>query len=291
MENWDDLKYVLMVQRHGGLSGAARALNVNHSTVSRRLSALEETMGVRLFDRLPGGLKATVHGEHCVEIAQEIERHVLDLNLSIAAKDARLAGPLKVSSPQLIVQMHLAEICGKFCELYPQIDLTMIATSDAVNLHRREADVSVRAVTEPEDSLWGRKALSQNCAYYGARNYLETREETDGLKCLNFMWHGDDPAPEILKAYPKSRVVSKFDDMVAVVGAVQAGVGIARMPCFIGDATPNLMRVPHIDLAPYLDIWVLTHPDLRKVPRIQTFMRFVHQELKAREPVFLGTNN
>ncbi len=288
MDNWDDLKYALMVHRHRGLSGAARTLGVNHSTVSRRLSALEDRMGVRLFDRLPSGLKATEHGERCIETAEEIERHVLDLNVSIASKDELLAGPLKVSAPQLIVQVHLADIAARFKELYPQIDLTIIATSDAVNLHRREADVSVRAVKEPEDTLWGRKVLSQNCMYYGARDYLEATPDTNTLKCINFMWHGNDPAPEVLKAYPRSKVVAKFDDMVAVVGAVEAAMGIARMPCFIGDSNPKLARVAKIPQEPYFDIWVLTHPDLKDVPRIKTFMRFVAKELKSRKHLFLG---
>jgi len=288
MKSWDDLKYVLYVERHGGLSGAARALMVNHTTVSRRISALEDQMGVRLFDRLPSGLKITQHGQRCVEAAQEIERHVLSLDLSIAGKDQNMAGPLKVSAPQLIIQLHLAEIAGKFKKIYPQIDLSLIATSDALNLHRREADVSIRAVNEPDDTLWGRKAFSQNCMYYGSCDYLQEKKQAPALDCINFMWRGDDVATEVLKPYPQSRVIAKFDDMVAVLGAVKAGMGIARMPCFIGDSQSDFRRVPNIAPAPYLDIWILTHPDLKDVPRIKTFMRFVVEELKQREAIFLG---
>ena len=288
MENWDDLKYILAIHRHGGLSGAARFLGVNHTTVSRRLSAVETDMGVRLFDRLTSGLAATDHGERCVESAKEVERHILDLDLAIASKDEVLAGPLKISAPQLIVQVHLADIVAKFKKAYPQIDITLIATSDAVNLHRREADVSVRAVKEPEDTLWGRRVLQQNCRYYGAKTYLEEKNQSSNLDCINFMWRGDEPAPEVLKAYPDAKVIAKFDDMVAVLGAVQAAMGIARMPCFIGDSNPALARVPNIPDEPYFDIWVLTHPDLKDVPRIKTFMRFAASKLKKREPLFLG---
>ena len=288
MENWDDIKYALAIHRHGGLSAAARNLGVNHSTVSRRLSALETSMGVRLFDRLPTGLKITNHGERLIESALEIERHILELNLSIASKDQILAGPLKISAPQLIIQLHLADIVTKFKETYPQIDITMIGTSDTVNLHRREADVSIRAITDSEETLWGRKALSQNCCYYGAKSYLKEKTNADRLNCINFMWHGDVVAPKVLKTYPNSHVIAKFDDMVSVVGAVQVGMGIARMPCFIGDANPYLQRVPNISPEPYFDIWILTHPDLKDVPRIKTFMRFAAKEFKDREPLFLG---
>lgn len=288
MENWDDLKYALAIYRHGTLSGAARTLGVNHATVSRRLSTLETQMGARLFDRMSDGLHPTEHGEKAIESAIEIERHVLSLEVSIAAKDTVLAGPLKISAPQLIVQLKFADILAEFKALYPQIDLQIIATLDAVNLHRREADVSIRVVNEPENTLWGQRVLQQNCMYYASRSYLEQRQEQDPLNCLNFMWRGDQPAPEVLKAYPNARVIARFDDMVAVYGAVNAGMGIARMPCFIGDSNPTFQRVPHIDSAPYHDLWILTHPDLRKVPRIQAFMRFAATRLRKLQPFFLG---
>lgn len=158
MENWDDLKYALAVHRHGGLSGAARALGVNHSTVSRRLSALETRMGVRLFDRFANGLTATALGEQAIQTAEEMERHALDLDLAIFGQDMEMAGPLKVSAPQLVIQVALASFFTEFTRAYPKINLTVIATSDTVNLHRREADISIRASNEPEGTLWGRKS-------------------------------------------------------------------------------------------------------------------------------------
>jgi len=288
MESWDDLKYALAVYRHGGLSAAARTLGVNHSTVSRRVAALENKMGVRLFDRLPNGFKITAYGERAIETALEVERRFLDLDLSIASKDIDLAGPLKVSAPQLIIKVHLAEIFTAFTKAYPEIDLTIIATSDEVNLYRREADVSVRAVNDPDDTLWGRKILSQNRMYYGSKTYLKEIEDHQVIHCLNFMWGGDDAPAEVLKTYPKARVAAKFDDMVAVLAAVNAGMGIARMPCFLGDSEENLQRVEGIKEQPYSDIWILTHPDFKKVPRIKVFMRFVAEALKETQSKFLG---
>lgn len=288
MYSWDDLKYALAVHRYGGLSGAARELGVNHSTVSRRLSALEARMGVRLFDRFANGLSITSFGEHTIKAAEEMERHALDLDLTIAGQDMELAGPLKVSAPQLIIQEVLAEIFVDFSKIYPKISLTIIATSDAVNLHRREADVSILASNEPGESLWGRKVLSQRCMYYGSENYLSGRKSGDALDCINFLWRGDEPAEEVLKVYPAARVVAKFDDMVAVFSAVQAKMGIARMPCFLGERTKGMRRVPGIEAQPYSDIWVLTHPDLQKLPRVRVFMKFVSDALKDKEGLFLG---
>lgn len=288
MKNWDDLQYVLAAHRHGGLSGAARALGVNHATVSRRLSAIEETMRVRLFDRFSTGLKATEFGEQAVQTALEMEQKVLGLTLSIEARDQDLAGPLKVSAPQLIIDKILASIFVEFSRTYPQIDLSIIATSDSVNLHRREADVAIRGSNDPEGSLWGRKVLSQNCTYFGTKSYLTHISPEAPLDCINFLWRGNEPAPEVIKAYPKARVIAKFDDMVAVLGAVRAGMGVARMPCLLGDSEPDFQRLEHVPLQPYYDIWILTHPELRNVSRIQHFMRFAARRLENASHRFLG---
>ncbi|MEH6496592.1 MAG: LysR family transcriptional regulator [Pseudomonas marincola] len=288
MESWDDLKYALAVHRHGGLSGAARSLGVNHSTVSRRLSTLEKSMGVRLFDRFASGLRVTSFGEHAILAAESMEELALALDLSIAGRDMELAGPLKVSAPQLIIKVVLAPVLAEFAKIYPNIKLTVIATSDAVNLHKREADVSILASNEPDGTLWGRKVLSQNCRYYGERKYLAGCDQASELDCINFLWRGDDPAAEILKAYPRARVTAKFDDMVAVHGTVLAGSGVARMPCFLGGSTEELEALPYVEKQPYSDIWVLTHPDLQKLPRIRTFMRYISEKLKEKEKLFLG---
>ncbi len=288
MLQWDDLKYVLAIHEHGGLSGAGRALGVNHSTVSRRLAAIEAQMNARLFERFSTGLEATAAGQKAIKAAQQMEAQVLDLEVAVAGQDRQLQGQLKVSAPQLIIKVVLAEIFKEFCVRYPKIELTIIATSDAVNLHRREADVSILASNTPDETLWGRKILSQNCRYYGAGSYLESLSDHNSLDCLNFLWRGDEPAEQVRDAFDNARVLAKFDDMVAVLGAVEAGMGIARMPCFLGDSNPTLRALAAIEPEPYSDIWLLTHPDLKSVARIELFMNFVKDRLIKRQDLFLG---
>jgi len=245
-------------------------------------------MGVRLFDRFANGLTATAFGKHAIQTAEDMERHALDLDLAIAGRDMELAGPLKVSAPQLIIQVALADVFAEFTKIHPKISLTVIATTDEVNLHRREADVSILASDNPGRTLWGRKVLSQRCMYFGAKSYLSNLHQKKTLDCINFMWRGDEPADEIVAVYPSAHVVAKSDDMVAVYSLVQAGMGIARMPCFLGDSAKDLERVPDLEAQPYSDIWVLTHPDLQKLPRVRVFMKFVSEALKSKENLFLG---
>lgn len=286
--DWDDLKYVLAVYREGGLSGAAKLLGVNHSTVSRRITQLEDKIGARLFERFASGLKPTIAGVKAAETARMMEAEVLDLDLAIAGRDRELSGALKVSIPQLIFTAALVDIFKAFQQQYPKITLNIVATTDAINLHRREADVSIQANNTPEETLWGRKVLTQNCGLYASKDYLLNRNDKQSLDCLHFPWRGDKPSENVLSVYPEAKVVAFFDDMVAAHGAVVAGMGVARMPCFLGDTTNGLVRVPGLELQPYSDVWVLTHPDLQHVPRIRAFMDFAIQELAKKQDLFHG---
>lgn len=295
MEDWDDLKYVLAVARYGGLSGAARSLKVNHSTVSRRLSALETRIGARLFERLPSGLAPTEEGNAAIEAAKRVETEVFALDRRIMARDTVLEGPLRVTAPQLIFQAQLAQIMARFAALNPQIELTMIGANETLNLHRREADVAIRVSDTPDPSLYGRIAVGQNRRYYASRDYMRAQGEAftrtiDGaaIGCVTFVWWGEGPPADVLARFPNAKVSARSDDMLAVHAAVRAGMGIGRMPCFLGDGDPALVRVPGFEPTRYLDIWVLTHPDLKKVERIRRFMRFATDAFKARADLYLG---
>lgn len=295
MENWDDLKFVLAVARAGGLSGAARKLGVNHSTVSRRLSALETALGTRLFERLPGGLVPTTAGTEAVEAARKIETELFALDTRITAQDAELEGPLRVTAAQLIFQVQLAEIIARFAERHPQIELSMIAANEVLSLQRREADVAVRVTDRPDDTLFGRRATGQSRTFYASKTYLRTHDEALSktsdpaeIACVTFKWWDQGPPKEIRERFPNARTSVVCDDMIALHAAVRAGLGIGRLPCFLGDPDPELDRVPGFELGRYLDIWILTHPDLKHVERIRRFMRFAADEFKANTGFYLG---
>lgn len=295
MENWDDLKFVLAVSRAGGLSGAARALGVNHSTVSRRITAIETAMGVRLFDRLPRGLRPTEAGETAIQSAEVIERQVMDLSLAIAARDEDLAGVIRVTVPPLVVQAHLADVFTEFTTLHPQIDLTILATNETLNLHQREADVAIRVSDTPDETLFGRRVIGQNSCYYVSKRYLEAHQDalmrgdaTFPLDYVGFIWWGDNPPEGVSDVFPAARISAKFDDMVAAHAAVKSGLGATRMPCFLGDSDPDLCRLPGFSPQPYLGIWVLTQSHLQSVRRVRLFMSFISQALEGRAALYRG---
>ncbi|MFN3249870.1 LysR family transcriptional regulator [Roseibium album] len=296
MDNWDDLKFVLAIATAGNVTRAAKRLGVTHSTVSRRLSALEESMATRLFERLPEGFVPTAAGEQAVAAARRVEAEVLTLDTRITAQDTELEGPLRITAAQLLFQVQLAEIMQQFSERHPRIELQMIAANEKLSLHRREADIAVRVTDNPGETLFGRLATGQNRCYYMSRNFarkyretMETGHASIPLPCVTFKWWGQGVPKEVRTRYTSAFISLVADDMIALLAAVKAGIGVGRLPCFLGDPDPDLVRIPGMEPSRYLDIWVLTHPDLKNVARIRTFLRFAADAFKARSGLYLGT--
>jgi len=125
--DWDDLRYVLATSRQGGLSGAAKALGVNHATVARRISAAEEALQVKLFDRLPGGYRPTDAGRSAARAAEGLETQVADLQRDIGARDTEVAGDLTVTAPQLMIEHILAPILRDFGQAHPDVRLPQLS--------------------------------------------------------------------------------------------------------------------------------------------------------------------
>ncbi|MEJ5218951.1 LysR family transcriptional regulator [Cognatishimia sp. D5M38] len=288
MLDWNDLRFVLETARNGGTSGAARVLGVNHATVARRITAAEEALGERLFDRLPSGYVPTEAGREAVRTAEAMERLDSELDLKIAARDDRIKGRLRVTAPQLFIQRVLGGILAEFTEAYPEVDLELVATNDTLNLAQREADVAIRFSKDPPETLVGRRFIDQKGAVYATPELIAGDPGGEApLDWVKFA-HWPGPPAEIKAVRPNLRVRLTVDDMAAAIGAVRAGIGATRMACFLGDTDPALVRVPGMPRFDYLPLWLLTHADLRHVPRIRTFMDFTAARLGKLRPVFEG---
>ncbi len=289
MGHWDDIALVMEIVRQGGMSPAARALKMSHSTLSRRVAALEAQSGVRLFDRLGSGLAPTRAGREMAAAGERMEAQVMAMNLSLAGRDRTLRGALKITAPSLLINAYLAPILRDFHNAHPEIELHINASHEALNLHRREADVAIRATNDPPENLFGRRIARQQRAVYAARAHVEgagkTRlEKGRGPAWLGFDWWRDAE----VKNLHGGHVVARFDNMVALLGALHAGMGIARLPCHLGDSDARLVRLKEYPLEPYFDLWILTHPALRQVVRVRTFMSFVAPCFEQDRKLFFG---
>ncbi len=289
MTDWNDLKYVLETVRQGGLSGAARKLGVNHATVSRRINSAEESIGAVLFDRLPGGYVPTSAGLDAARIAEKMEAADSELSLKIGARDQRLSGPLSITAPQLLFERVLAPIFASFGETHPDIELKMRASNETLNLAQREADIAVRISNKPVDTLIGSKVAEQKSAVYTSVQYAKdlAANPEQQLSWIQFA-HWVDAPSDINKFWPHWRTALVVDDMVAAIGAVKAHMGATRMPCFLADDDPQLVRLEKLGTFNYPPIWVLTHRDMYRVKRIQIFRDFLTKRLRQLRPVFAG---
>lgn len=289
MIEWSDLRYVLETVRHGGLSGAARAIRVNHATVARRIQAAEQACGALLFDRLPGGYAPTEAGLEAARAAESMEAASATLSLSIAARDQRLSGPLSVTAPQLLIERILGDVFAEFCATHPEIELTLFASNDTLNLSQRQADVAIRVSDAPLETLVGSMVSEQRAAIYVSHAYAD-KLKADARRRLDWIRFSHWPSlpGDLGDAWPERRVALTVDDMTAAIGAVRAGTGATRMPCFLGETDPALTRLPGIAPFAYPGIWVLTHRDLQRVKRIEIFMEFAAARLRRLRPMFVG---
>lgn len=287
ISDWDTLRLVLAIDRHGGVSGAARFLGVTHATISRRLARAEDDAKLQFFERLPAGLRLTDIGRAILAHAQRIEPEFDALERHLMTAEQGLSGTLRITIPPLMMTDAVSRDIMAFARDHPEVALEFVGDNNLLNLHQREADVAIRITDKPPETLWGRKLTEQHSGYYAATKWLENSPLKRGdfscdVPIISFTsWKS--PIPKRLaRICPKVRVVARSDDMTTAMQMVRAGLGITRMPRVLGD---NLVDVSRVDTLPwevYLPIWLLTHPDLRKAPRVEAFMRHIAAGFVAR---------
>jgi len=278
--DWNDLRSFLAIARAGSLQGAARALGVNHSTVFRRLNALEAALGVRLFDRLPGGYAPRPAGEDMRASAERVEHEVQDLELRITGGDVRLSGTLRVTTTDTLAHGLLMPHLEAFRAAYPGIELELITSNVFFSLSKREADIALRPGRQPDEAMVGRKLGDIAVAVYGAPDYLAAHGAPGSVGELgsHSLISGDAslghlPAVRWLgKHAPVEAVVLRCNSWLTQLAATRAGLGLAALPCFLADPEPALRRVLPPQPALASELWLLTHPDLRRTARVRAFM-------------------
>jgi DNA-binding transcriptional LysR family regulator len=278
--DWDDLRYFLAVARKGSIRAASSDLSVNHSTVLRRINTFEEKLSVRLFERLPTGYVLTPTGEEMVESAQRIEDEVVKLDRQVIGRDTQLSGVLRVTMPLALATHILAPEFAAFSAAYPGIKLELVASDEEFNLKKREADVAIRLTPNPPEYLVGRKILRPAKGIYASYEYLKQHDPVNHPEKMNWIgWEDGVEIPQWVKesAYPTSPIRHQVDNLLVQLEAVKADMGLAMLPCFLGDLDKSLQR---LHLMPPTktscgDLWILTHKDLRATARVRVFVDFM----------------
>jgi DNA-binding transcriptional LysR family regulator len=295
--DWEDLRTVLAVAQAGSLAAAARALGMNHTTVLRRVNAFEKRLGLRLFDRLPTGYALTAGGEELLVAASQMAETVTALERRLAGQDLRLEGTLRVTTTDTLMASILPPVLAAFARRHPGILVEVTTRSAFADLTRRDADVAIRPTADPPETLVGRRVAGLAFAVYGAPAYLEEQGfgRESPLPLEGQRWIGLDDvlasssvARWIRSLRPAAAIALRVDSLVGAREAATAGLGLAALPCYLGDRSPGLLRVG--DLVPEMAtaLWVLTHEDLRRTARVSTFTEFAAQALASQRPLLEG---
>ncbi|MHB1586926.1 MAG: LysR family transcriptional regulator [Acidiferrobacteraceae bacterium] len=285
MADWEDIRYFLAVAQSGTLSGAARNLKVDHATVSRRLTALEAALDVRLVDRLPRSCRLTTIGRQVLERAMDMEAGAHGIARLATAAHAPLVGRVTLSAPPVLVAHFLVQRLAIFRAEHPDILLSLSAQGQQVSLSRREADVALRLVQPDEAGAVARRIGTMAFGLYARRDYAHLATPESWQFIAFDPNYADMPQQRWLRGVAGDRPVAcELNYIGEHLIAARVGVGVAGLPCFIGDGDRDLVRI-HED-APYFarDIWLVVHKDLRKTPPVRAAMDFVSQVI-AEEPV------
>ncbi len=275
MVDWEDIRHFLAVAQSGTLSGAARNLKVDHATVSRRLAALEAALDVRLVDRLPRSCRLTTIGRQVFERAVEMEAGAHGIARLAKAAHAPLVGRVTLSAPPVLVAHLFAERLARFRAEYPDIRLSLSAQGQQVSLSRREADVAVRLVQPDEAGSVTRKVGTMAFGLYAHRSYTPLAAPERWQFIAFDQSFADMPQQSWLLGIAGDRPVAcELNHISEHLIAARAGVGVAGLPCFLGERDRDLVRIDEDVPSFARDIWLVVHRDLRKTPAVRAVMDF-----------------
>lgn len=290
--NWDDLKIFLAVAEAPSMRTAAKNLRVSHSTVSRRIEALEKQLAARLFDRTPEGYRLTPAGVDLLPISQELREKVDAYGLKVLGRDTELEGQINVTMPDTVAVAVLMPYFAEFQSLYPEITLKIDDSIEVYDLNRREADIALRFTNEPADHLIGRRIGKAYQAAYAHKDYAKKHDFTDPHCTARWLGWGtpeDHPAWITSSPFPHLKLAGHFNNPLIQREGVRQQMGIGFLPCAIMDGDKNFVRLS--EPQPSLDFWILTHRDLRSTERLKVFRDFIFSKASELALRFNGNSS
>ena len=286
--SWDQFRLVKSIAEARSLVGAAERLGVNQSTVFRRLAAVEAAVGARLFDRSRAGYEPTAAGEDMIALAASMAASIVEFERRVAGRDVKLTGELSVTVPMGVGLHFMPAIVAQFQAANPGVIVELILANEALDLSRRGADVAVRLTNDPPETLVGRRICTARSCVYGRRG-----TPAEAIDSVAFIGFAESLGPASSRRWIEAnidpgRIVARANSAHCMLELALQGLGAALLPCYLGDRSPDLVRIGYP--APELDagLWTLTHADLRRAARVRAFMDFAAAELMKQRRAFEG---
>ena len=283
--DWDNIKIFLAISRAGTLRRAAEDLNVNHATLARRLTTLEEHIDTRLFDRTKTGLGLTAIGQELLPHALNIENEIAAASRIVTGRDQKLEGAIHFSLPPSAMLSPISDYLTDFSQSYPEIDIHLHLSNSFADLNRREADVSLRYVSEVNDDVVGRRVITCTKAVFCSPEYAKTIKDNGGEGLHWIGWGEEEGTQKVAwtqnSAFPKANLRHRANEVVPQLQLAKAGLGLTMLPCFIADHVDGLVRAPYSKSLSDRSLWLLLHGDLRTTGRIRIFVDYLAERILA----------
>jgi DNA-binding transcriptional LysR family regulator len=292
---WDDFRVIAAIAEMRSLPAAAALLGIDHSTAFRRLNQIEAALGVRLFERARAGYTPTVAGEEVVAAADRMAETVDTLTRRLAGREPEPQGEVRVTTADSLLVHLLTPMFAAVRARFPRIRLDVVVGNRALNLSKRDSDVAIRATDAPPETLTGRRMARIAWALYGTTAAFPGPGliGTDDLAGSDWVALGDSlgglkAVRHVLATVAPERLAYRIDTVLGLAEAIEAGLGVGHLPCFVGDSRPGLRRLGPLIEDFATDLWLLTHPELSAVARVRAVLDVMAAEIVRHRPLIEG---
>lgn len=294
-QNWDDLRYFLAVSRTNSFAGAAARLHVTHSTVARRITAMEESLNTTLLIRTEKGCRLTPAGEELLPYAEELETTIMNLEEQVHGEDSQLSGTVKIGAPDGLGNCFLTRHLGEFQRQHPKLEIELMPVPMYYSLHKREVDILISITKPTSGNIVSRKISNYRLGLFASEEYLATHDKISSKSDLNghtmvdyiedLLY--DDDLRFLNELSPGTKADFRISTVIGQMNAVLSGAGVGVIPYFMAYNEPDLVPVlPELSIE--RRFWLQVNPDSRQLARVRTTIDFIINSIESDKDIFLS---
>jgi DNA-binding transcriptional LysR family regulator len=294
MQNWDDIRVFLAVARQGGLASAAQSLNVNHTTVARRLSALESELGLRLVVRTTAGAALTPQGSEFLRYAERMEAETLAAEQSLYSRNGSVSGKVRLATREAFGAWLVCPKIHMLLQRHPNLMLELVSEARAVNLLKRDAEITVTLSYPSQNRVVVQKLTDYRLGLFASHGYLQEHGPIDSVNDLrdhDVIWYLDDVVDIEEQRYMQhivtnSRAGFRASNILAQYVAMASGVGVGIIPVYHAAQDSSLVRILPNDVEEMRTYWLSVHPDSQNLPNVRAVIDFLIEIVREKKHLF-----